>query len=97
MDWADLTEAQREAAWNLCYFEESWDGTPIDMWDYWMPYTYPSLWNETQAIAAAAAAAAADPDAAALDGNGEDTLYKDGKNEKLDKFGKMRRLRSRTV
>ena len=36
-------------------------------------------------------------DAAALDGNGEDTLYKDGKNEKLDKFGKMRRLRSRTV
>ena len=97
MDWADLTEAQREAAWNLCYFEESWDETPIDMWDFWMPYTYPSLWNETQAIAAAAAAAAADPDAAALDGNGEDTLYKDGKNEKLDKFGKMRRLRSRTV
>jgi len=33
LPWNRLTDAQQEAAWELCYFEESWDGISIDTWE----------------------------------------------------------------
>lgn len=32
-DWADLTDSQRDAAWNICYFEMTWNDVPLPEWD----------------------------------------------------------------
>ena len=32
VDWDELSDAQRDAAWEICYFRETWDDMPLSKW-----------------------------------------------------------------
>ena len=40
MYWTNLTQAQQDAAWELCYFQESWDMIPMSDWYSDEEYNY---------------------------------------------------------
>lgn len=32
-DWDDLSDAEQDAAWEICYFKEIWDEVPMEKWN----------------------------------------------------------------
>eukprot|EP00521_Asterionellopsis_glacialis_P009592 CAMPEP_0195284650 /NCGR_PEP_ID=MMETSP0707-20130614/2778_1 /TAXON_ID=33640 /ORGANISM="Asterionellopsis glacialis, Strain CCMP134" /LENGTH=1190 /DNA_ID=CAMNT_0040344029 /DNA_START=45 /DNA_END=3617 /DNA_ORIENTATION=- len=46
IDWVDLNPAQKTAAREICYIEQSWDETPLNQWDCAKDHFYDKSWSD---------------------------------------------------